>query len=104
MEVWARLDSTCARVERVIKGYLVIVSRRTEKEVAVTHVNVIDSSPPPAPARACAMLSPCWAAEVAETTSFGAVLDAMASNVCRNVFAISVELRLVRVSYERKLS
>ena len=30
-----------------------------------TDVRVIDSRPPPAPARAWAILSPCWAAEVA---------------------------------------
>ncbi len=29
-----------------------------------TDVRVMDSSPPPAPARACAILSPCWAAEI----------------------------------------
>lgn len=33
------------------------------------YVKVIASNPPPAPARACAMLSLCWAAEVAGTGS-----------------------------------
>ena len=45
--------STWARVDRVMRGY----------------VRVIASNPPPAPASAWAMLSLCWAAEVAGVAS-----------------------------------
>ena len=55
----ARLDSTWARVERVIRGYLpggyvrwmVVVAKRE------TDVRIMERTPPPAPARACEMLS-----------------------------------------------
>ena len=53
----ALLLSTCALVLRVINGY----------------VNAIAARPPPAPANAWAMLSLCWAADVAGTASRGAV-------------------------------
>jgi hypothetical protein len=62
--VSAFLDSTCALVDRVIKGYLqssqhtVLVSQALK---GVTHVKAIESNPPPAPASACATLSLCCA-------------------------------------------
>lgn len=69
--VSAFLDSTCALVESVIKGYL--LSSQLDAPLAVsaemghTDVRAIDSSPPPAPASAWATLSLCceaaaWAA------------------------------------------
>ena len=36
-----------------------------EVEEGMTYVKVIESRPPPAPASAWAILSPCWAAEMA---------------------------------------
>lgn len=67
MDDWALLDSTCARVESVMRGYLHLsISNRfcIWRHVKIgTDVRVMDSSPPPAPASACAMLSPCWAVE-----------------------------------------
>lgn len=36
-----------------------------------TDVRVMERRPPPAPARAWAMLSPCWALEAAETATRG---------------------------------
>jgi hypothetical protein len=74
-------------VERVIKGYLEKVlnqksvfhasfdfSSRARRNIIINHeerkktreiatdVKVIDKSPPPAPAKAWAILSPCWTA------------------------------------------
>lgn len=70
----ARLDSTWARVERVINGYLLgksgsqlCVSHgegrwRWSSAGVVAYVKTIERIPPPAPASACAMLSLCWMA------------------------------------------
>lgn len=67
----ARLDSTWARVESVMSGYLRVVVSRWHRAKGVyvgmweghvrAYVKAMDSSPPPAPARACATLSLCWA-------------------------------------------
>lgn len=65
--VCAFFFSTCARVERVINGYLgdvqngMLSSRVTRFD---THVNAMDNSPPPAPAKAWATLSLCCSAAV----------------------------------------
>lgn len=59
----ARLDSTWARVERVIRGYLLVVSDILEAIwKGNSHVKAIDRMPPPAPLTAWAMLSDCCAA------------------------------------------
>lgn len=58
------------------------------KEENMTHVRVMERRPPPAPARAWAMLSPCCAVEEAGTASRGwsTVFD-MVGNIlsCRTV-------------------
>ena len=58
--VLARLDSTCARVEIVIRGYPVILSRKNSNGMEAPYVRAIESRPAPAPARAWATLSLCW--------------------------------------------
>ena len=77
-----RLDlGSCGECdERIAMGRMLasVAWRFREWSTKVTtHVNVMASSPPPAPARACAILSPCCAADVAGVTSLGFVLSAM---------------------------
>jgi len=63
--VSAFLDSTCALVESVIKGYLLSPQHDVLSLLVFatgTHVKAIESSPPPAPASAWATLSLCCAA------------------------------------------
>ena len=56
----ARLDSTCARVERVIRGYLMLLAKSKDSgEKGYIYVRAMDKMPPPAPLIACAMLSDC---------------------------------------------
>jgi hypothetical protein len=57
VEDCARFDSTWARVERVMRGY----------------VRAMESSPPPAPASACATLSLCCAAVLCGTAAVDSV-------------------------------
>lgn len=52
----ARLDSTWARVERVMRGYLAGSVWRAWKALRAAYVRAIDRIPPPAPERACATL------------------------------------------------
>lgn len=71
VEDCARFDSTCARVDNVIRGYLVNTSwsayyiETIILNPAVTgssYVKIIDRIPPPDPANAWAMLSDCCTA------------------------------------------